>query len=166
MVIQIGDVYSNEQRELTVELEIPEGTGTLNVARGVLKYDGERGWFESWPSFATLIHYTKDFSGVDRNRDHETQAKADVAVSTRNVENALRALDEGQREDAAKELKNAQAAVMASPAASTTGARASLLIKQKGRLESYQQLLKDSTDDRKAKKSIQFENYKTQKSRQ
>jgi len=166
VVIPIGDVYSNEHRELTVELEIPEGTGTLNVARGVLKYEGKRGWFESWPSFATSIRYTKDFSEVDRNRDHETQAKADVAVSTRNVEKALRALDEGRREDAAKELQSAQAAVMASPTASTTGAGASLLNEQKGRLESYQQLLKDSTDDRKAKKSIQFENYKTQKSRQ
>jgi hypothetical protein len=132
----------------------------------VLKYDGKRGWFESWPSFAASIHYTKDFSEVDRHRDHETQAKADVAVSTRSVENALRALDEGRREDAAKELKSAQAAVMASPAASAAGAGASLLMDQKGRLESYQQLLKDSTDDRKAKKSIQFENYKTQKSRQ
>ena len=166
VVISIGDVYSNEHRELTVELEIPEGTGTLNVVKGVLKYDGKRGWFESWPSFATSIHYTKDFSEVDRNRDHETQAKADVAVSTRNVEKALRALDEGRHEDAARELKNAQAAVMASPAASSTGAGASLLMEQKGRLDSYQQLLKDSTDDRKAKKSIQFENYKTQKSRQ
>ena len=166
VVIQIGDIYSNEQRELTVELEIPEGTGTLNVTKGVLKYDGKRGWFESWPSFATSIHYTKDFSEVNRNRDHETQAKADVAVSTRNVENALRALDEGRREDAARELKSAQAAVVASPAASSAGAGGSLLREQKERLESYQQLLKDSTDDRKAKKSIQFENYKTQKSRQ
>ena len=163
IVIPIGDVYSNEHRELTVELEIPEGTGVLNVAKGVLKYDGKRGWFESWPSFAAEIRYTKDLSEVDRNRDHETQAKADVAVSTRNVEKALRALDEGRREDAARELKNAQDAVMASPAAFSTGAGASLLIQQKGRLESYQQLLKDSTDDRKAKKAIQYENYQVQK---
>jgi Ca-activated chloride channel family protein len=163
VLIPIGDVYSNEHRELTVELEIPEGTGTLTVAKGVLKYDGKHGWFESWPSFATSIHYTKDFSEVDRNRDHETQAKADVAVSTRNVEKALRALDEGRHEDAARELKSAQAAIMASPAALSSGAGASLLNEQKGRLESYQQLLKDSTDDRKAKKSIQYENYQVQK---
>ena len=163
VVIPIGDVYSNEHRELTIELEIPEGTGTLNVAKGVLKYDGKHGWFESWPSFATSVRYTKDFSEVDRNRDHETQAKADVAVSTRNVEKALRALDEGRHEDAAKELKSAQATIMASPSASVAGAGASLLSEQKGRLESYQQLLKDSTDDRKAKKSIQYENYQVQK---
>jgi Ca-activated chloride channel family protein len=163
VVIPIGDVYSNEHRELTVELEIPEGTGTLNVAKGVLKYDGKRGWFESWPSFATSIHYTKDFSEVDKNRDHETQAKADISVSTRTVEKALRALDEGRREDAAKELKDAETAIMASPAALSTGAGASLLNQQKGRLESYQQLLKDSTDDRKAKKSIQYENYQVRK---
>ena len=89
---------------------------------------------------------------------------ADVAVSTRTVEKALRALDEGRREDAAKELQNAQAVVVSSPAATSTGAGASLLTEQKGKLEAFRQLLKDSTDDRKAKKSIQFENYKTQKS--
>jgi Ca-activated chloride channel homolog len=166
VVIPIGDVYSDEHRELTVELELPEGTGTLNVAKGVLKYEGKHGWFESWPSFATSIHYTKDFSEIDKNRDQETQAKADVAVSTRNVEKALRALDEGRSEEAANELKSAEAAIMASPSVATGGAGASLLNEQKGRLESYRQLLKDSTDDRKAKKSIQFENYKTQKSKQ
>ncbi len=166
VVIPIGDVYSNEHRELTVELEIPEGTGTFNVAKGVLKHDGKRGWFESWPSFEVSIHYAKDFSEVDRNRDHETQAKTDVAVSTRNVEKALRALDEGRREDAARELMDARSTIAASPAASAGGIGTSLLIEQRGRIESFQQLLKHSTDDRRAKKSIQFENYKTQKSRQ
>jgi Ca-activated chloride channel homolog len=164
VTIQLGDLYSGERREVTLELEIPEGTGSVTIAKGVLKHDGKRGWFESWPSFAASIRYTRDLSEVDRNRDHETQAKADVALSTRSVEKALRALDEGRREDAAKELKSAQSAVLASPAAASTGAGATLLNEQKGRLEQYQQLLKDTTDDRKAKKQIQFENYKVQKS--
>jgi Ca-activated chloride channel homolog len=163
VTIPLGDIYSDERRELTLELEIPEGTGTLDIAKGSLKYDGKRGWFESWPSFSSSIKYTRDLSEVNRNRDHETQAKADVAVSTRNVEKALRALDEGRHDEAAREIKSAQDAIMASPAVGSTGAGGSLLNAQKGKLEQYQQLLKDSTDDRRAKKSIQFENYKTQK---
>ena len=164
IIVPIGDLYAGERRELTIEIDIPEGTGSLKVANGTLKYEGKHGWFESWPSFASVVHYTKDYSEVDKNRNHEIQAKADVAVSTRTVEKALRALDEGRREDAAKELQNAQAVVVSSPAATSTGAGASLLTEQKGKLEAFRQLLKDSTDDRKAKKSIQFENYKTQKS--
>ena len=34
---------------------------------------------------------------------------------------------------------------------------------QRARLESFQNLLRDSVDLRKAKKAIQFENYQTQK---
>lgn len=166
VVIPVGDLYSGEQRELTVELEVPEGAGTLKVAKGILRYDGKRGWFESWPSFTASVHYTKDFAEVDKNRDSEIQAKADVAVSTRRVDQALRALDEGRREEAAKELQAAQSVINASPAAYSAGAGASILGEQKSRLESYQSLLKDSADAKKTKKSIQYENYKTQKSRQ
>jgi Ca-activated chloride channel homolog len=163
VTIPLGDIYSDELREVTLELEIPEGTGTLSVAKGVLKYGGKHGWFESWPSFAATAQYTRDLSEVDKNRDHETQAKADVAVSTRSVENALRALDEGRREDAARELKGAEAAVMASPSASVGGATGTMLNEQRSRLAGFQNLLKDSADMNRAKKAIQYENYQVQK---
>jgi len=150
---------------LTVELDVPEGTGTRTVAKGVLRYDGKHGWFGSWPSFAVKVHYTRDFSEIDRNRDNNVQAKADVALSTRNVDRALRALDEGRRDEAAKELKAAQVVVQSSPALSSAGAGGAILGLQKSKLEGYQNLLKDSADVRQVKKSIQFENYKTQKTR-
>jgi Ca-activated chloride channel family protein len=165
VVIPVGDLYSGEHRELTVELEIPEGSGTVKVVKGTLRYDGNLGWFESWPSFAVSVHYTTNFSEVDKNRDHEAQAKADVAVSTRRVDNALRALDKGEREEAARELKAAEATLIASPAAAS-GASAPMLNEQKAKLESFQRLLSDSVDEKRAKKAIQYENYKTQKSKQ
>lgn len=166
VVIPLGDICGGEQRELTVELEVPEGTGTRTVAKGILRHDGKHGWFEAWPSFTAKVHYTRDFSEIDRNRDNDAQAKADVALSTRNVDRALRALDEGRREEAAKELQAAQAVVQSSPASLSAGAGGAILGEQKSKLESYQNLLKDSADARRAKKAIQFENYKTQKARQ
>jgi Ca-activated chloride channel family protein len=102
-VVPLGDLYSNDRRELTVELGVPEGTGSLTVARGVLHYEGKLGWLERWPSFAATVRYTDDLVEIDKNRDLETQAKADVAVSTRKVEHAMKALDEGRHEEAADE---------------------------------------------------------------
>jgi Ca-activated chloride channel family protein len=166
VVIPIGDLYAGEVRELTIEVEVPEGTGTLDVVKGILRYEGKHGWLESWPSFNASIHYTRDLTEVERKRDNETQAKVDVAVSTRSVDKALKALDEGRRDDAARELRAASAVVISSPAASSMGAGASILGEQKSRLESFQKILQDSADSRKAKKSIQYENYQTQKQRQ
>jgi hypothetical protein len=164
-VIPIGDLYSGERRELTVELEVPEGSGTLTVAKGVLRHDGKRGWFESWPSFSATVRYTRLLAEVDKNRDLETQAKADVAISTRRVEQAMKALDEGRHEAAASELKAAEMFINSSPAASS-GAGTAAIQEQRIRLQSYQGILKDSADARRAKKSIQFDNYQTQKRRQ
>ncbi len=161
--IPVGDLYSGERREFTVELEIPEGSGTLTVAKGVLKHDGKRGWFESWPSFSATVRYTRLLAEVDKNRDLETQAKADVAISTRRVEQAMKALDEGRHEAAASELKAAEASIVSSRAVSIGGAAGAVLQEQRARLQSYQSILKDSSDSRKAKKSIQFDNYRVQK---
>ena len=163
VTIPVGDLYSGEQRQLTVELEIPEGTGTLQAVNGVLRYEGRHGWFESWPSFAASLHYTRVLAEIDKNRDNEVQALVDVALSTRSVDRALKALDEGRKDDAAKELKAAQSAVMLSPAAFSRGAGGVMLGDQRARLENYQNLLKDSADLRKAKKAIQYENYQVQK---
>lgn len=163
VTIPLGDLYSGEGRQITVELEIPEGAGTLQAITGALRYDGRRGWFESWPSFSASIHYTRVLAEVDKNRDIEAQAMVDVAISTRGVEKALKALDEGRKDDAARELKSAQSAVMMSPAAMSKGAGGAMLGDQRARLESFQNLLRDSVDSRKAKKAIQYENYQVQK---
>jgi Ca-activated chloride channel family protein len=163
ITVPVGDLYSGERRQLTVELEIPEGSGTLQAVKGVLRYEGKHGWFESWPSFSATLHYTRILADIDKNRDNEIQALVDVAVSTRSVDKALKALDEGRKDEAAKELKAAESAVMLSPAASSKGAGGAMLGDQRARLESFQNLLRDSVDLRKAKKAIQFENYQTQK---
>jgi len=163
VVIPVGDLYAGERRELTVELTVPPGTGRLRLAKGVLHYDGNLGWFESWPSFSASIRYTKDFAEIDKSRDIETQAKVDVALSTRNVEQALRALDEGRQGDAVKEIRAARAALQSSLASFPSGAGSSILVEQESRLQDFDALLKDSTDAKKVKKSIQYENYRVQK---
>ncbi|MBF8296676.1 MAG: hypothetical protein HW389_3221 [Bacteroidetes bacterium] len=163
ITVPVGDLYSGEQRQLTLELEIPEGSGTIQAVKGILRYEGKHGWFESWPSFTASLHYTRILADIDRNRDNEIQALVDVALSTRSVDRALKALDEGRRDDAEKELKAAESVVMTSPAALSKGAGGAMIGDQRARLESFQNLLRDSADFRKAKKAIQFENYQVQK---
>jgi hypothetical protein len=95
----------------------------------------------------------------------EIQAKADVAVSTRRVEKAMASLDEGKNEEALKELSAAKDALRASPAAAQAGVGAAL-VAQEQKLSGYQHAIADSVGDaRKAKKAIQFENYKQQRNR-
>ena len=162
-IIPVGDMYSNDRREFTVELAIPEGTGTFTVASGVLRYESD-GKSELLPSFNTGIHYTKDVAEVEKNRNMEVQGKADVAVSTRRVDHAMKALDNGDQETAARELNEAASTLSASPAASMAGAGGAAIRAQSQKMESYQSILKDSVGDaRKAKKSIQYDNYQTQK---
>ena len=161
--VPVGDLYSGEHREITVELEVPPGSGRLDIAKGVLHYDGPRGWFESWPSFTASIRYTRDFAEIDKNRDGETQAKVDVALSTRTVEKALRALDEGRKGEAVMEVKAAQASLSRSISSYSAAGAASVILEQRKALERFEALLNDSADSRRAKKAIQFENYRTQK---
>lgn len=166
-VVPVGDLYSSERREFTLELVIPPGTGTLNVATGILRYESEQKWGDGYPSFTACVRYTKDIALIEKDRDLDVQARADVAVSTRTVDNAMKALDDGKTEEAARTLKAAQGALNASPAASFSGAGGAALREQAAKLGSFERLLKDSTNDaRKAKKAIQYDNYKTQKSRQ
>jgi len=165
-IIPIGDLYANEQREFTVELSIPEGTGSLTVARGVLHYESERHWSDGFPSTCANIRYTRDVALIERDRDLDAQAKADVAVSTRTVENAMKALDDGKDAEAAGLLQQAQHLLHSSPAASSMGSGGATIRQQTAKLESYENILRDTTGDvRKAKKSIQYQNYKTQKSK-
>ncbi len=159
--LPIGDLYSSDRREFTVELEIPEGSLSAFVASGTLRYDSDQSWLQSTPSFTTTIHYTTDAAVIEKNRDLETQAKADIALSTRKVERAMEALDEGKPEEAAKEIDDARQMILSSPAAGSS-AGAGILGDQASKLDSFQKTLKDS-DAKKAKKSIQYENYKVQK---
>jgi Ca-activated chloride channel homolog len=162
-VIPVGDLYSNESREFTVELSIPEGSGTFTVAAGTLRYESDKRWSSGSPTSYADVRYTRDVALIEKERDLNIQGKADVAVSTRTVEHAMKALDEGKDSEAAGYLQQAQEALHASPAASSMGAGGAEIRDQAARLSSYKQLLKDSTGDgRKAKKSIQYENYRTQ----
>jgi hypothetical protein len=76
----------------------------------------------------------------------------------------MKALDEGKTEEAHEALRDAEQILSSSPA-SSSGLGAPMLQKQQNRLESYGRLMKDTTDMRKAKKEIQYENYKTQKNK-
>ncbi|MFH0988421.1 MAG: VWA domain-containing protein [bacterium] len=161
--IPLGDIYSGEYRELTFELEVPEGTGSLLVARGELQFDDERGRIDRKPSFTTTVRYTRNIVEVDKNRDLETQAKVDVALSTRSIERAMKALDEGKKGEALQLIQSTQQELGASPAAMTGGTGSGRLREQRSRLDSYKQQLLDSADARRAKKAIQFENYQVQR---
>ncbi|HCV42489.1 MAG TPA: hypothetical protein DGH68_03325 [Bacteroidetes bacterium] len=163
-VIPVGDLYANDRREFTVELSIPEGTGTLTAATGVLRCDSERMRLEIEPRFTVYIHYTRDVAAIEKNKDWDTQAKADIALSTRTVEKAMTAIDEGRPEEAEQSLREAKQILNASPAAAMSVVGGAAIQEQMSRLDSYADTLKgESKDTRAAKKSIQLDNYKTQK---
>jgi Ca-activated chloride channel family protein len=160
--IPLGDLLANNTRELTVELSIPPGTGTRTVVTGSLRCESAR--FSSRPSFTTTVRYTDDLVQVDKNRDLEVQAKADIAVSTRNVEKAMKALDEGREAEAKTQLRLAKELLVNSPAAASGGEGAGAIREQAGKLDSYQDALSDKDADvQRAKKAIQYENYRIQK---
>ena len=160
--IPVGDLYANETREFTVELSIPEGSGTLTVATGTLRCECSS--FASRPSFSAKVNYTRDVAMIEKNRDMDVQAKADIAVSTRKVDRAMKALDEGRGDEAKAELSSARQMLMSSPAASASGAGSIMIQEQATRLDSFNGTLNDKeTDARKAKKAIQYENYRVQK---
>jgi Ca-activated chloride channel homolog len=162
-VVQVGDLSSNENREFTIELSLPEGSGSITVATGTLRYESEKLRSDGFPTSSVNVRYTRDVALIEKERDLDVQAKADVAVSTRTVENAMKAFDEGKNAEAAGFLRQAQDVLHASPAASSTGAGGAEVRRQADRLNTYEKLLKDSpVDGRKAKKSIQYENYRTQ----
>ena len=163
-VIPVGDIYANESREFTVELLIPEGAGTMIVARGRLTYESEVVRPRVYPTFSALIHYTPDAAVIRKNTDWDTQAKADVALSTRSVDRAMKALDEGRPEEAANEMNEAKELLCSSPAASMSGEGAASINAQVSRLERYSATMKDKKGDtRVVKKTIQYDNYRTQR---
>jgi Ca-activated chloride channel family protein len=163
-IIPLGDLYANEHRDLTIELTLPEGAGSKEIASAVLKYDKDVASDVRYPSFSIGIRYTDDVVELEKGKNWETQAKVDVAVSTRKVEQAMKALDEGRPDVAAEQLNDAKSMLQMSPALMNSGAGAATMQEQIRELEQYSKDVQDSSGDaRKVKKSIQYKNYQTQK---
>jgi Ca-activated chloride channel family protein len=164
--IAVGDLVSDATNELTLELVAPSGRGSLALASGKLMYESDKLDKSELPTFATTVDYTDKPEVVEEHRDLDIQAKADVAVSTRKVEEAMQMLDEGRADDAAKTLSEAKEVLSASPAASAAGAGGTQLRNQAAQIGSFESMVKDSTGDmRRAKKAIQYDNYRTQKNK-
>ena len=162
--IPVGDVYAGQRREFTVELDIPPGTGTRLVAEGDVRFEPVRGDRVSISRLGSVnVTYSADAAEIERHRDMETQARADVALSTRGVERAMNALDQGKGDVAQEELAAARRMLQVSPAAGGSLSGAAIRA-QDAKLDTYQQRLKDGPGALpKAKKSIQYDNYRTQR---
>lgn len=158
--IPVGDIYVNDSRELTIELAVPDGAGSFVAAKGWLGQEGVA--LQGGSGFSATVHYTRDVSSVEKSRDLETQAKVDVARSTRSVEQAMKALDEGRKDEAKHILSSAKQMVDSSPASGAGGPASDLMQEQAGRLEEYRNTL-ENDDEQRAKKAIQYENYRVQK---
>ncbi len=162
-VIHVGDVYANECREFTINLDIPEGSGSLVAARGIFRHDGSPVRIGRVDGFSATVHYTRDAAVIEKNRDLEAQAQADIAISTQKVENAMRALDEGRREDAEAALSDARSFILSSPAARVGGEVGAVIKEQEEKLRGYADSLAEDKNGGRAKKAIQYDNYRTQK---
>jgi hypothetical protein len=161
--VRLGDLYQEERREFTLELTVPEGTDALEVFSGNVKFEGDLVEKQEEATRASIA-YTRDANEVELKRDLEVQGKADVAVSTRKVEEALQALDSGDKDQAAAELEQAMDILSASPAAAS-GAGKGIVRRQLGQLGAFRDSVRHS-DERRAKKSIQYETYKLLKNKE
>ncbi len=162
-IIHLGDLYGNKRREITVELNIPEGSGKKHVATGTLKYESRKMDGRIFPTFSAEIHYTDDVAKLEKSANIEVQGKVDIALSTRKVEEAMEALDSGNDVQAAQIIQEAQKMIRGGRAM-TNNATAPMMQEQMRLLESFAGELKDDTiDARLKKKAIQFRNYQTQK---
>jgi Ca-activated chloride channel homolog len=163
--IPVGDLYGEDSREVIVELDVPPGTGSLGLVRGKLVASAGAG-DNDLGSFDSNIMYEANAAAAERKRDLNEQAKVDVAVSTRDVHKAMESLDKGDKEEASQLLLGATRTLSASPAAASGGAAGAMIKGQVERLRGYADTLEsDSKDARRAKKAIQFENYRQQKNK-
>ena len=161
--IPVGDLYGEDSRDVTLELEVPPGTGSLTLAHGKLMSRTSSNGVDLG-SFESGIRYEADAASVQRQRDLTEQARADVVVSTREVHKAMESLDRGDREEANRALAGAGQALMSSPAAVAPGAAGDAIREQVQRIRGYADTLKsESKDGRRAKKAIQYDNYQQQK---
>lgn len=163
-IIPVGDLYSGKVREFTIALNIPAGKGARSIASGELRYE-RSSIIASFPLFNAEVKYSRDVAEVEKNRDINAQAKADIAVSAHKVEQAMQAMDDGDQAAAEMQLNEAKDLISNSPAASAMGAGGESVRSQLSKIESYQKTAKEETDTRKAKKSIQYDNYKTRKNK-
>jgi Ca-activated chloride channel family protein len=164
--IALGDLYSSERRELTIALRIPPGSGYRSVVRAVLRYSTEENEALASNSLTVGVRYTPDLAEVDRHRDWDAQARSEVAMSTRRVEEALQALDRGDKAAALGTLKDVQKELAASPAVMQGGVAAEVIREQEAKVQGYTETLtRSGGDETRTKKTIQYENYKTQKKR-
>jgi Ca-activated chloride channel family protein len=161
--IPVGVLLNDDRRELVVELEVPKGDGELTFVEGTLRYDSELVPVRP-RSFAASVRYTSDETMVERHRNIDAQAKAEVAVSTREVEKALEALDAGNADEAKATIGRAEQALSASPAAAASGEGAEALRAQIERLKGFQDSVATG-DARKVKKDIQYQNYQVRKNK-
>ncbi len=159
--ISLGDLYQEEEREITLELMVPGGRDKTTVFEGNVTFEGTEVARQEKAATA-LIAFTQDERAIEHNRDLDVQGKADIAVSTRKVEEALDALDAGDEAEAVVRLEEAKSVLSASPAAS--GAGSAEIREQLGRLDAFKDSVMTS-DTRRAKKAIQYENYLQQKSK-
>lgn len=164
--IAVGDLYGDDTREIIVELDVPRGTGSFTIAEGRLTSDWSADGGTISSSFASEVRYNRDAGKVERERDLNVQGRADIAVSTRTVDQAMEEYDRGNTEQASDLLAGARAGLLASPAVAQPGAAGEALREQANRLNAYADTLKDERSDaRRVKKGIQFDNYKTRKQR-
>ena len=161
--IPVGDLYGEDSREIILELDVPPGTGSLTIVKGRLVAAGSSEGSDLG-SFDSGIRYESNTADIEAQRDLGEQAKADVAISTRNVLRAMESLDKGDKEEASRALAGANDMLMNSPAAATPGVAGHAIREQVERIRGYADTLRnDSKDGRRAKKSIQYENYQQQK---
>jgi Ca-activated chloride channel family protein len=163
-IIPVGDIAACDRREFTVELSLPPSRGSRTIAWGSLRQAADDREEVISNTFTSIVHFTTEAAEIERNRDWETQAKSDVALSTRSVDRAMQSLDAGRKDEAAAALNQARTFIASSPAIQQGGAPTALLREQEQRLTRFLDTMRDEKGNpSRAKKSIQFENYVTQK---
>jgi Ca-activated chloride channel family protein len=166
VVLHIGDLYSGERREWTVQLHVPAGKGSCVVAEGSMNYQKTDIAIGTVGGFAASVQYSDDAVSIEKNRNLEVQGKADIAVSTRDVDRAMHAIDEGRFGDAETLLKDARKTIRNSPASAVEGVAGNAVRAQEAKLQGYVDTLRQDVGSKeRAKKAIQYENYRTQKNK-
>jgi Ca-activated chloride channel family protein len=165
ITVALGDIGAGECREVICELDLSPGSGSRKIIEYALRYSSE-GREMRIAEQSVSIRYTAEEASIDQHRNWDVQAKADVALSTRKVEDALHLLDAGSRDAAVEMLAAAQRGIASSPAAGRPGSPGAILQKQENRIGQYLETIRDRSEDRaRAKKAIQYENYRVQRQR-
>ena len=141
VAIPLGDLSAGEAREVVVEFAVDAGSGRRMLAEGQVRYQVEGRSGGTSEKLALRVRQTRDLAEVERERDWDVQAKAEVAQSTKRVERAMEALDAGRRDEAMQVLRDAEAALASAPAAVQSGSAGVIMKEQKSNLMNYQEVL-------------------------